>query len=97
MILIVLALLSKIIRVNTEKRVEVKFIHRVETMDFINAYFEEKNIQVLDIDFHVEITEKNNLYTNVYSLKLPSKVSYTDIVAHLSEFKNVQGVRTTNL
>ncbi len=97
LILIVLSVLSRVIRVNAEKRMEVKFVHRVETMDFINTYFENKSVQVLDIDFHVEITQDKNLYTNVYLLKLPSKTSYTDIVAHLSEYKNIQSVRTTNL
>ncbi len=97
LILIVLAVLSKVIHVNAEKRVEVKFIHRVETMDFINSYFTKNSVQVLDIDFHVEMTGDRNLYTNVYMLKLPSTMSYTDIVAHLSEFKNIQSVRTTNI
>ena len=97
LVLIVLALLSKLIRVNTEKRVEVKFIHRTETMDFINEFFEKKNVQILDLDFHMDMTDGKNLYTNVYQLKLPSHTTYTDIIAHLAEHKNVLGVRTTNL
>ena len=97
LVLVVLALLSKLIRVNTEKRVEVKFLHRTETMDFINEFFEEKNVQILDLDFHMEIKDDKNLYTNVYQLKLPSHTTYTDIVARLAEHKNVLGVRTTNL
>lgn len=97
LVLLVLALLSKLIHVNTEKRVEVKFIHRTETMEFINGFFEEKNVQILDLDFHMEIKDEKNLYTNVYQLKLPSHTTYTDIVARLAEHKNVLGVRTTNL
>lgn len=97
LVLLVLALLSKLIHVNTEKRVEVKFIHRTETMEFINGFFDEKNVQILDMDFHMEIKDEKNLYTNVYQLKLPSHTTYTDIVARLAEHKNVLGVRTTNL
>ena len=97
LVLVVLALLSKLIRVNTEKRVEVKFVHRTETMDYINDFFEKKNVVVLDLDFHMDLTDGKNLYTNVYQLKLPSHTTYTDIVAHLAEHKNVLGVRTTNL
>ena len=97
LVLLVLALLAKLIHVNTEKRVEVKFVHRTETMDFINEFFEEKNVQVLDLDFHMDMTDGKNLYTNVYQLKLPSHTTYTDIVARLAEHKNVLGVRTTNL
>lgn len=97
LVFLVLTLLAKLIRVNAEKRVEVKFLHRVETMDFINDFFEENGVQVLDLDFHVDMTDGKNLYTNVYQLKLPAHTTYTDIVAHLSEHKNVLGVRTTNL
>lgn len=97
LVLIVLALLSRLVRVNAEKRVEVKFVHRTETMDFINDFFEKKSVQVLDLDFHMEVSEDKNLYTNVYLLKLPSHTTYTDIVAHLAEHKNVLGVRTTNV
>lgn len=97
LVLLVLALLSRLIRVNTEKRVEVKFVHRTETMDFINRFFDEKKVQILDLDFHMDMTDGKNLYTNVYQLKLPSHTTYTDIVARLAEHKNVLGVRTTNL
>jgi len=97
LVLIVLALLTKLIHVNVEKRVEVKFIHRVETMDYISAFLDRKNVQVLDMDFHVEMTGETNLYTNVYQLKLPTNVSYTDIIAHLSEYKNIRSVRTTKI
>ena len=76
---------------------EVKFVHRTETMDFINEFFEEKNVQILDLDFHMDLTEGKNLYTNVYQLKLPTNTTYTDIIVHLSEHKNILGVRTTNL
>ena len=97
LVLLVLALLSRLIHVKTEKRVEVKFVHRTETMDYINEYFEKNDVVILDLDFHMEVKEEKNLYTNVYQLKLPSHTTYTDIVAHLAEHKNVLGVRTTNL
>lgn len=97
LVLIVLALLTKLIRVNVEKRMEVKFVHRVETMEFISSFLDRKNVQVMDMDFHVEMTGETNLYTNVYQLKLPTNVNYTDIIAHLSEHKNIRSVRTTNI
>lgn len=97
LVLIVLALLTRLIHVNVEKRMEVKFVHRVETMDYINTFLDRKNVQVLDMDFHVEMTGDTNLYTNVYQLKMPTNVSYTDIIAHLSEHKNIRSVRTTNV
>jgi len=101
MVLLVLLLLQKLIRVNAVKRVEIRFIKRSETLPFINDYFEENNIKVLDMDFHFEaITNTTrgemNTYTISYTLNLPHKVSYTDVVNHLSSFLNILLVRTTN-
>lgn len=100
-VLVVLTLLQRIIHVNTIKRVEVKFVHRTETLAFINSFFEEKGVKVLDIDFHVEtmLNAQNaeyNLYTNLYTLHLPGKITYIDIVTNLSEYQNIQTVRTRN-
>jgi len=95
-VMLTLAALQKLVRVNSVKNVEVKFIHRVDTLAFINSYFEEAGIRVLDIDFHVENKGKYNLYTNVYTLDMQGKTTYKDIVNRLSEYQNIQGIRTRN-
>jgi len=95
-VMVVLLLLQKIVRVNTTKKVEVKFVHRVETLAFINGYFEELGVKILDIDFRVESRETGNLYTNNYTLHLPDKTSYTDVINHLAECSNIESVHTTN-
>lgn len=101
LITIVLLFLGRVIKINAIKHVEVKFINRAATLPFINTYFESLGVLILDIDFHVEaITDINqqerNLYTNVYTLHLPKKVEYVNIVGHLSEYNNIQTVRTRN-
>jgi len=101
LVLTVLTVFQKIIRVNSVKRVEVRFIKRNETLEYINRYFEAENINILDVDFHVELFRdsrkmEKNIYTNLYTLHLPSKTSYTDIVKYLSENENIQTVRTRN-
>lgn len=96
-VMVTLIFMQRLVRVNTIKNVEVKFVHRKETLAFINAYFEEANIKVLDVDFHVETHQDANLYTNLYTLHLPDRTTYTDIVGHLSEHANVQSVRTRNV
>ena len=101
LVVTILTLFQKIIRVNSVKRVEVRFINRTETLDYINSYFETENIKILDVDFHVELFRDSkklelNSYTNLYTLHLPSKVSYTDIVKYLSDNENIQTVRTRN-
>ena len=48
-VMITLALLQKLVRVNSVKNVEVKFIHRVDTLAYINSYFEQAGIKVLPV------------------------------------------------
>ncbi|MBN1776514.1 MAG: MgtC/SapB family protein [Clostridiales bacterium] len=101
LVVTILTIFQKIIRVNSVKRVEVRFINRAATLEYINEYFERENIKILDVDFHVEHfvdvnNMENNSYTNLYTLHLPSKTSYTDIVKYLSENEYIQTVRTRN-
>jgi putative Mg2+ transporter-C (MgtC) family protein len=66
-VMVTLTFLQKVVKVQAIKNVEVKFVHRLETISFINEYFERMGIQVLDIDFHVENKGEYNLYTNLYT------------------------------
>jgi len=95
-VIVTLSLLQRVVRVNAVKHVEVKFIHRVETIAFINDYFQSVGVKVIDIDFHVENKGKYNLYTNIYTLDMQGKTTYKDIVNKLSEYANIQGIRTRN-
>jgi len=101
LVLLVLLLLQRLVRVNAIKRVEVRFVHRAETLGYINSFFSKNGIKVLDMDFHIESVgdqkkNESNIYTNLYTLHLPSKVKYADVVNELSEFPNIHMVRTRN-
>ena len=96
-VIVTLTVMQRVVKVNATKNVEVKFIHRVETLAYINAYFEEAGIRVRDVDFHVENKGKYNLYTNLYTLDMQGKTAYTDMVTHLSEYANIQMIRTRNV
>lgn len=96
-VLITLTLLQRVVHVNAVKHVEIQFIHRVETIAFINDYFQSIGVHVLDIDFHVENKGKYNLYTNLYTLDMQGDATYKDIVNKLSEYVNIQGIRTRNV
>lgn len=92
-----LLMMQKIVHVTKNKKVEVRFYHRVETIEFINSYFAARNIVVADVDFHVESEQDGrNLYTNSYELRLPQGITYTDLVNDISEHQNVISIRTTN-
>lgn len=97
-VIVVLKFLQKVIPINTYKKLEVQFIHRTETLNYLNHYFEEMNVVILDVDFHAEVVKTGNtIYTNIYSLSLKDKKGYTEIIGTLSEYPNVMAVRTTNV
>lgn len=95
-VIITLSLLQRVVKVNAIKNVEIKFVHRVETLNYINEYFHTQGIEIMDVDFHVENQGKYNLYTNLYTLDLKGKTAYKDFVTHLSEYPNIQMIRTRN-
>ena len=100
LVILVLYLLGRFIRINTVKHVEVKFTNRAESLKFINEYFASNGVSVLDIDFHIETLESvqnKSLYTNIYTLRLPGRLSYTDIVSKLTECPSIQTVRTRSV
>ena len=96
-VLIVLKLLQRIVRVHTLKKLEVKFVHRTETLAFLNECFSKMGVKILDVDFHAENRPEGNLYTNLYTLTMPSHTRYVDIIAMLSEHENISVVRTRNI
>ena len=93
-----LTLMQRVVRVNTVKNLEVQFVRRNETIPFINAYFEKMGVTVIDVDFHIESKEKGKgkekVYTNLYTLDMPRKIAYKDIVNDLSEYANIEVIRT---
>ncbi|MBQ8556939.1 MAG: MgtC/SapB family protein [Clostridia bacterium] len=97
LVIVTLTLMQRVVHVNQIKHLEVKFIRRAATLAFINAYFEEMGVKVLDVDFHVENKGKDKVYTNLYTIDLPAKTAYKDIVIRLSEYENIEGIRTRNV
>ena len=53
LVLCVLMILQRIIPLRTLKRLEVQFINRAETLNYINAFFEKNSVKVLNLDFHI--------------------------------------------
>lgn len=101
-VMVVLLLLSKIIKINTIKHVEIRFINRIETLQFIGDFFKQNGISVLDIDFHTENTTENQSVdkiscTYIYTLHLPGHMHYSDLVNKMSEYSDIRMVRTRNV
>lgn len=96
-VMLTLTLMQRLVKVNAIKHVEIQFIHRVETLNHINEYFARMGIKVLDVDFNVQVQEKRNIYTNIYTLNMPRKTTYAEIITELSEYTNIRGIRTRNV
>ena len=96
-VLVTLKLMQRIIHVHTLKKLEVQFVHRQETLSFLTEYFNKLGVKILDVNFHAENRADGNLYTNMYTLTMPSRISYVDIIETLSEHPNIRRVRTRNL
>ncbi len=96
-VIVTLTLMQRVVRVNQIKHLEVRFVHRAPTLAFLNAYFEDVGIRVLDVDFHVESEGEKRIYTNLYTVHLPQKTQYKDIITHLSEYENIESIRTRNV
>lgn len=92
-----LTVMQRVVHVNQVKNLEVKYIHREIAQPFLASYFEEKGVRVMDVNFHMEIVDGQNVYTNLYTIDLPNYTVYRDIVVHLSENENILGVRTRNV
>lgn len=98
LVLCVLILVQKVVHVRPYKRLEVQFVHREETLAFIDGYFAEKGIVVVDVDFHSETRNNGeNVYTNIYALTLPSHSSYVGVMEHLMKYQDIRTVRTRNV
>ena len=96
-VLVVLRLMQRVVRITTYKRLEVQFIHRTETMAFLNEVFAQMEVTVLDVNFHAESRSEGNQYTNVYTLSMPNRTRYVEIIGVLSENRNILKVGTRDV
>lgn len=88
-IVIALMVVKKIIHVPTTKKLEIQYIHRKETKDFLTEYFEQRGIIIEDVNFDVDFVEDYRVYKNIYTIDLPKDMTYTDVIEELSVHKNI--------
>ena len=93
-VLVTLSVMQRFTKPGQIKRLEISFVKRNVTMLFIKDYFDDHGIRILDVDYHVENKGKEKVYTNLYTIHMPSRAVYGDIVAQLSENENIHGIRT---
>lgn len=96
-IILSLTVINHVIRVNVLKKMEIRYVHRSETKEFIMNYFEENRITVEALDFDVEFYEDHRIYSNVYTIDLPRKMTYSQVMEDLSRYKNITKIRIVDI
>lgn len=91
---IILSLLNKVlITIPSLKKIQIRYTHRLETKTFVTEYFEKKGVKVRNVDFDVDLTNDDKIYTNVYTVELPRGFNYSELVEDVSMYKNVLQIR----
>lgn len=96
-VLVTLTVMQRVARPNQVTRLEVSYVKRNITLPFIKDYFDEHGIRILNVDYHVTSKGKEKVYTNLYTISLPSRAAAKDVVGHLSENENIHDIRTRSL
>lgn len=92
-----LSLLKKIIVVPSIKNLEVKYVHRSETKEFIIEYFLEHKVEVKDTNVSVEILNSRRVYTNIYTIEIPKNYNIYELIEELSAHENVRKIKLLDL
>ncbi|MFD1317091.1 MgtC/SapB family protein [Loigolactobacillus zhaoyuanensis] len=93
----VLMFLQKIIHVDTLKKIEVKYRDKLVTKDYLRRYFTEQHIKINDVTFNTEQSAQGVVYTNIYKIKVPRQLAYTQIVEDISLQPDIVKVRLISI
>ncbi|MGC6769598.1 MgtC/SapB family protein [Enterococcus sp. LJL51] len=96
-IFMALTLVKKVIHVPSIKKLEVRYIHKQETKEFITQYFTEHGIEVSDVNFDVDLSGPARIYTNIYTIELAKGMTYAEVIEDLSIYENITKLRLVSL
>lgn len=96
-ILFALLVVKRLVNIKTLKKIEIRYVHKEATKEFILNYFVENNIRVEDVIFNVDIVDDYRIYTNVYMIDLPKGLTYPQVIEDLSLSKNITKIRMLDL
>lgn len=95
-VLLVLTILKRAIKIKPIRRLELKYVNRVETQAYIKAYFKRHHITVHGAAFsteHVTVGSHEHLYKHIYRIELPKSLDYAQLIDDLSENDNIRTAR----
>lgn len=93
----VLAFLQKIIHIDTLQRIEIKYRDKLATKRYLRQYFKTQRIKITDVSFSSEQSVQGTVYTNIYKIKVPRQLAYTQIVEDISLQADIVKVRLINI
>lgn len=96
-VLTALYMIKKVIHVPSLKKLEIHYVHRNETKEFITQYFEAHQIKTLDVDFNVDFKKDRRVYANIYTVELPTNLTFTEVIEEISAHKNVTKMRLISI
>lgn len=88
----VIAFLKRIVRVSPVRNLEIQYLDKKEFKSFIHHYFEKNDISIANVSYKANKVDDHYIYTSVYEVKLPHKLTYVDVVDELSDNENVMRV-----
>ncbi len=93
-VIVVLAFLKRAFRITPPiRRLEVKYVNKAETQEFVKSYFSEHKVNVLATAFSTERTNGEAVYKNIYRIEIPRKANYVDLIDDISANDNIRTVR----
>ena len=76
-------------RTYMKKRLEVQYTGRMGTLAYLQEFFSEWEIQVLDMRFSAQQRAEGMLYTNTYKIRIPRDVRMEGLVSALEANENI--------
>lgn len=94
---VILWLSFKIIHINTLKKIEIKYKHKLRDQGIYPNYLKNTifRFRIWNLS---DQNERDTIYTNVYRIKeIPREMQYSEIVEDISMNKNIMTIRMVSI
>lgn len=90
MVFLTLTLVQRLSPASQICLVEVRYVHRVETNTYIREYFVQHGVEIMNVDFHAEVSEGERIYTSVYTISVMTRGNPAEQFGALADYVNVR-------
>ncbi len=82
---------NKLFHGESNMKLDVDFLKRSKAVDYINEYFEKRNIHVVDIHFYTNPID--GVKSCIYTINLPRSVTLLQVIRDLAHNDNIMEIR----